>query len=295
MGPAPTTTPTPTAGPSATPTPTLTVVLPPTNLRVSSIVNNLLTLRWDPPSSGLAPTHYVVEAGLSPGEVIAVIATPGVDPILTATAPAGAYYVRVYAQSGGGRSLVSNEIRVFVQVPASPSAPANALAAVNGSGIALSWRNTWAGGVPTSVVLDVTGSIVTSVSVPVTETIGFATVPPGTYTVAARAVNAAGSSAPSNSVTFVVPGPCSGPPQPPANFLAYRAGTTLFALWDPPANGPALTSYVLSVSGAFTASFPTTLRSLNGAVGPGVYTLSVTAVNACGSSPATASQTIVVP
>jgi hypothetical protein len=113
--------------------------------------------------------------------------------------------------------------------------------------------------------------------------------------VALRASNSAGTSAPSNSVTFVVSGPCTGPPLPPTSFLAYRVGNTLFAMWDPPANGPAATSYVLSVSGAFNASFPTTLRSLSGAVGPGAYTLSVSAVNACGSSQTTASQTVVVP
>jgi hypothetical protein len=84
-------------------------------------------------------------------------------------------------------------------------------------------------------------------------------------------------------------------PQPPANFLAYRVGNTLTVLWDAPATGPAPTSYTLLVTGAFVGAFPTTARTLSGSVGAGSYTLAVQSNHACGSSVATAGQTVVVP
>ena len=70
-------------------------------------------------------------------------------------------------------------------------------------------------------------------------------------------------------------------------------GGTLF--WDPAPSGPAPTFFVLNVSGAFVGTLPTTLRSLTGSVGPGTYTVSVYAANACGNGPATPSQTVTVP
>jgi hypothetical protein len=65
--------------------------------------------------------------------------------------------------------------------------------------------------------------------------------------------------------------------------------------WDPPVSGRAPTAFVLNVTGAFVGNFQTTVRALSGSVGPGSYTLSVSATNPCGSGPATASQTVVVP
>jgi hypothetical protein len=94
------------------------------------------------------------------------------------------------------------------------------------------------------------------------------------------------------SVTF--PGTCSGAPLAPANFLASRAGNVITVVWDPAASGPAPTSFVLSVTGSFVAAFPTTQRSLSGTVGPGTYTLRVSATNACGTSAPTVGQTLVI-
>ena len=103
------------------------------------------------------------------------------------------------------------------------------------------------------------------------------------------------ASAASNAVTLSFPGACSGPPLAPSNFLAYRVGRTVFVVWDPAASGPAPTSYVVNVTGAYTGNIPTPARALNGTVGPGTYTISVSAANACGASPATAAQSVTVP
>jgi hypothetical protein len=119
-------------------------------------------------------------------------------------------------------------------------------------------------------------------------------VPAGTYTLTVRATNLAGSSAASNPVTLTFPGPCSGPPPTPPDFLAYRIGNTIVVLWDIAPGGPAPTGYVLHVTGAIAGSFPTTGRAMRGVVGPGTYNLSVTAFNACGVSAPTPVQTVIV-
>jgi len=119
-------------------------------------------------------------------------------------------------------------------------------------------------------------------------------VPGGSYTFSVRATNAAGTSGPSNFGTLTFPGPCLGPPLPSSNFLAYNVGNTVRVLWDPAPTGPATTSYVLNVSGAFVEDFPTTSRALSGIAPAGTYNLRLTSVNPCGSS-TTAIQTVVVP
>jgi hypothetical protein len=272
-----------------------TTALPPTELFAASILGNVVTLRWTAPAAGLPPTGYVLEGGLTPGQVLASIATGSISPIFTFTAPTGAFFVRILTESGAARSVASNEIRIFVNVPEPPSAPAGLLGLVNDSSLGLAWRNTFAGGAPASLILDVSGSIVTSIPLGLTDNFSFIGVPGGTYTLALRAVNGAGASLPSNPVTLTFPGPCSGPPLTPASFLAYRIGNTISVMWDPAASGPAPTGYVLNVSGSIVLGIPTPVRRLSGGVGPGTYHLSVFATNPCGASAPTAVQTVIVP
>ena len=287
------------AGPGNVATVTISVAssttpLPPTGLYAASISGNIVTLRWTPPAAGAPPTDFVLEGGVNPGEVLASIPM-GTYPIYTFPAPTGAFYVRVHTISGAARSAPSNEIRIFVNVPEVPSAPADLVGLVNNSSIALAWRNTFAGGAPGGIVLDVSGSLTASLSLGLTESFQFDGVPGGTYTLSLQAVNGSGSSAASNAITLSFPLPCSGAPLPPANFLAYRIGRTVFVVWDPATTGPAPTSFVLNVSGAFVGSFGTPGRTLSGTVGPGTYHVAVAAQNACGGSAFTAAQTVVVP
>ena len=144
-----------------------------------------------------------------------------------------------------------------MNVPQPPSAPANLLGTVNGDFIALAWKNTFAGGAPTNVVLDVSGALATTIPLGATDAFTFAGVPPGTYTLSLRALNGAGASPSSNPITLTFPGACSGVPQAPANLLAYRVGSTIFVTWDPAASGPAPTAFILNVSGSFVGSFGT--------------------------------------
>lgn len=203
--------------------------------------------------------------------------------------------MRVHALTAWARSAASNEIRVHVNTPVVPSAPANLLGLVNGSTLALAWTNTYAGGAPASIVLHVSGMIVASLPLGPADHFSFAGVPSGTYALSVRAQNAAGSSPASNAVTLTFPGPCSGAPGPPADVIAYRVGRTVFVTWAPASLGAAPTGYVLQVTGSFVGGFATSGRGLSGTVGPGSYTFRVVAANPCGASAATPPQTVVVP
>lgn len=267
----------------------------PTELYAASISGNTVTLRFRAPTTGTTPTGYLLEGGLVPGNPIAQIPTGSVDPIYTLSAPTGSFYVRMRTLAGAERSDPSNEILIHVNVPTPPSAPANLTGMANGSSIALAWRNTFGGGAPGGVVLDVTGSLNASLPLGLTDNFQFAGVPGGTYTLSVRAVNGSGTSASSNAITLQFPSPCTGAPLPPSSFLAYRVANTIHVLWDPATTGPAPTAFTLNVTGAFGGSFGTPGRGLSGVVGPGTYHLSVAAQNACGGSAATAVQTVVVP
>ena len=267
---------------------------PPTELYVSALAGNLVTLRWKAAVLGPAPTQFVLEGGINPGQVLASLQTGSASPIFTFSAPTGAFYARVHQISGANRSGPSNEIRLFVNVPQPPSAPTSLVGLVNGANLALAWRNTFAGGQPTGVTLDVTGSVLGSIPLGLTDVFSFTGVPGGTYTFRLRETNAAGTSVASTPLTLSFPGACSGAPLASSNFLAYKIGTTIYVVWDPAPTGPATTSFVLNVGGSFVGGFPTTGRSLSGVVSPGTYHLSLTSVNACGSA-TTAVQSIAVP
>lgn len=268
---------------------------PPSGLEASSNAGNAITLRWVPPAKGPRPTHYVLEGGVAPGQVLASISTGSDNPTFLLAAPTGAFYIRMHAMAGTQRSAASNEILINVNQAIPPSAPTNLTGLANGASLTLAWRNDFNGGAPLSLTLDVTGSSNASLPLGVTDNFAFSGVPPGTYTFSLRATNASGSSAASNAVTLTFPGVCAGPPQVPPAFVAYRVGTTLFVRWETPASGPAPASYRLNVSGSVNISVPTTARFLSGAAGPGTYGLSVAAVNPCGIGPATPVQSVVIP
>lgn len=272
---------------------------PPTGLVAASVVGNVVTLQWQRPAFGLTPTGHVLEGGINPGEVLASIPTGSTAPTYTFVAPTGSFYVRMHTQAGASRSVASNEIRIHVNVPVAPSAPANLLGLAAGNTIALAWKNTFVGGSPSTLLLDVSGSLSTTLALGLTDSFQFAGVPNGTYTLSLRAANGAGSSPSSNSLTLTFPGACGPPgssaPQAATNFVTYKVGNTIYVTWDPPAAGPAPTSYLLNVTGSFVGSIPTAGRALSGAAGPGSYNLSVVAVNPCGNGPATPAQTVTLP
>ena len=264
----------------------------PSNLR-ATVTGNRVSLSWDPATGTVA--GYVVEGGVAPGDVIASLPTRQRVPGFTFDAPTGAFYVRVHATNGGGRSPASNEIPILVNVPQPPSAPTALRGLANGSDLALSWTNPSSGGPPASLLLDVSGAITTSLPLPVSESFTFSGVPPGAYTFTVRAVNGSGSSLASAPVALAFPGTCPGVPQPPSNFTVSRQGSQLTVAWEPPSGGEAVTGYVLTVTGALDVALPLNGRSISGSVPTGTYQLAVRAVNPCGSGADAPAQTVTVP
>ncbi len=101
-----------------------------------------------------------------------------------------------------------------------------------------------------------------------TDRLSFSDVRPGTYTVALRAVNAFGSSGPSNTVTLTFPAACT-PPATPTNLSVSKSGHTIVVSWSLPEGGGAPTGYVVHLaSESMDVLVPAPGMALSGAVGP---------------------------
>lgn len=272
-----------------------TDVQPPTGLVAVQVVGNMITLKWNAPPLGPAPVSYMLEGGLTPGTVLATLPTGSNATQFSFMAPTGGYYLRLRSLSAAGRSLPSNEIRVFVNYPAKPSAPTNVQAAIRGRELTMAWKNTYTGGEPTSLLLDVTGGITTTLPLPLSEFFAFNGIPDVTLTLRLRAQNAAGISAQSSSVTVSAPTTSCALPRVPNNFQVGLSGNVVLATWDMPAGGTPATGYQLIVSGSYNGAIPLPGRAFAAAAPPGTYTLSVRAISSCGLGPVTAFQTITVP
>ena len=272
---------------------------PPTELYAAFISGNTVTLRFTAPTTGPAPTGYVLEGGIAPGEVLASIPTGSAYPIYTFTAPTGSFYVRVHTLAGALRSLASNEIRIYVNVAVAPSAPANLTGLANGTSIALAWRNTFAGG---AAGRRGPGRVGVAQHLTPARADGQLPVQRG----ARRHLHPRRCAPPTPRAA--APRPTRSPSPSRATIVWLRVRrcrrrSSSPTAWETPSTcygirrqtGRAPTSFVLNVTGAFGGSFGTVGRGLSGVVGPGTYHLSVAATNACGSSAVTATQTVVVP
>lgn len=163
------------------------------------------TVRWQPGPSPAA-TSYVVEAGTAPGAANVGRFSVGAATEVSGTLPAGTYYVRVYGVDEEGESVPSDE--VVLQVPTGltlPGVPGTLTSAVTGSVVSLSWGTATGA---TSYVIEA-GSVSGAADIgafPMGAATSFSgAVPPGTYFVRIRGVNAAGAGPPSNEVVVAVP------------------------------------------------------------------------------------------
>ncbi|MEZ5416278.1 MAG: Ig-like domain-containing protein [Vicinamibacterales bacterium] len=268
--------------------------LTPTDFRITAMRGNVVTFAWTPPTSGPPATGIQLEGGLAPGSVLGFIPLPA-TPAATIALPTGSFYLRLRAMTTAGLSAASNEILAHVNVPVPPSPPAHLLGLVNGGELGLAWTPTFEGGEPTGAMLDVAGAVNASLPLGPGETFSFAGVPPGSYTFSIRQTNASGSSMPSAPVSLSFPGPCTGAPSVPENFVAYVSGGTLFLNWDPPSSGAAPSSYLLTVSGAYVGVVPFTTRSFSTPVPPGTYNFTLAAANTCGVGAPTPVRSVAVP
>lgn len=216
-------------------------------------------------------------------------------PLVTLPVPTGSYLVRVRTVTAGGASAPSAEVALHVNVPVAPSPPAGLLALVQDSTVALAWRNTFAGGPPSALWLEISGALAGSVPLAVSESVSFSNVSPGTYDVTLNALNAGGISGKSATVSVSVPAACSGIPHTPTGVLVYRLGSTVHLVWDAADSGAAATSYQLAVSGSFVGTVAVPGRAFSAPAPSGTYAITVVAVNVCGVSAPTAPVSTVVP
>jgi hypothetical protein len=102
-----------------------TNVQAPYNLRVDSVVGTLVTLRWDALPIGPQASTFVLEGGITPGQVLASIPTGSPSPVYTFVAPVGSWSIRMHGQLASDKSEASNEVALHVGMPVTPSAPEN--------------------------------------------------------------------------------------------------------------------------------------------------------------------------
>lgn len=281
-------------------------VQPPTGLAVSSLAGNRVELTWRAPLIGPAPTGYVLEGGVRPGEVLATIPISSTAPSFSFQAPVGAFYVRLRTVAGGAMSRPSSEIRLYVGGTSGPTAPRSLTAYGKNNSVVLQWRNTFGGGEPTGVAIDVAqnGARVTSIPMPVADRWSFDSVPNGTFSFTVRATNSSGTSGSSNSVTLTFPlSGCSSPGTPQAFSLAAN-GRLVSAYWLAPSSGTTPTHYLVEAemqvreNGRTTwrpvGTFPAGATTISSPVGPGTYRVRVRSANICGNSGFTGRQTVTV-
>ena len=197
------------------PTPTLRLeagcTAPPGSPRfVSLFVNgSRLDLEW---SRGLGNVaSYILEVGTASGlSDILTTTLPVSTRTIGGEVPPGTYYIRVKAANACGTGPASSEVFAVVgSATAFPGIPENLTATVSGSNVSFSWSPPSSGGTPTGYVLEAgsgqgLADIARLTLGPVTTFSTGPIVPPGTYYVRVRAVNAAGIGELSDGVVVVV-------------------------------------------------------------------------------------------
>ena len=79
-----------------------------------NVSGTTVNLNWTGSAGGCAPTSYVIQAGSASGLSNIAIVDVGLQTGLSATAPAGTYFVRIVASNVNGLSAPSNEIVLTV-------------------------------------------------------------------------------------------------------------------------------------------------------------------------------------
>ncbi len=182
---------------------------PPTGLTATS-AGSSVTVSWSAPSTGDAPTTYVVEAGSRPGLAdLARVSTSTTATSLSASGvPNGTYYLRVRAANPGGQGPPSNEAVLTVGCTGAPGAPGNLRITGNSGGnVSLAWDA--ATGNPATYVLQAGSSPgaanIGSLDLGPVTTFGTGGVPAGSYQLRVIARNACGTSIASNELVLTVP------------------------------------------------------------------------------------------
>jgi hypothetical protein len=192
---------------------------PPTDL-AATVTGNTVSLSWHVPATG-QPETYVVAAALSPGGAVIANLTVTTNTVTVLNVPNGVYYVRVRALDLSGASELSNEVIIVVPstsggggCSSAPNPPQNLIASAFGTIVMLDWSAP-AGGCPATQYEVQAGSGPSMSNITVAN-VGALTAltgsaPAGLYYIRVIALNAFGSSGPSNEIQVVVSAPLPEP------------------------------------------------------------------------------------
>jgi predicted phage tail protein len=214
--------------------------------------------------------------------------------------PDGVYFIRVRAKRGSLISVPSNEVSFGVGTGGCimpPPAPTAHAASPSGLSVTLSWNPSV--GATTYVLEAGSGAGQSNLF---NANVGSATTlsspaPAGTYFTRVRAVNACGTSAPSNEVQFVLA--CAAPAVP--GMLTFSKASGLLTLsWGVSAG---VTTYRLQAGTSSGASnvfdgpvgAGTSIQFALAGIPPGTYFIRVLATNSCGTSGASNEITVPIP
>jgi len=261
--------------------------------RMSALVNGALAdVSWAAPLGGPAPLSYLLSVGTFPGGSNLLNALPvGGGSSIGGPLPPGTYYARVQAANLMGVGPASDEIMFRVGAGSAPAPPIGLGVSWSGTTAHLSW-NPPAGEAATAYIVEAgtASGLANSGAVNVGAATSFAVdLPSGAYFVRVRALNANGTSAPSNEI-LVQRASVAVPGQVPA-LDAVLSGSTLVLDWEAPASGGPVDEYVLEAGSAPGLSNLATLslgsaRVFSASVPPGVYHIRVRARNSGGLGPA---------
>jgi len=181
---------------------------------VATVNGAIVSLSWTPPANEvIAPVRtYYVAAGSVPGiSNLAFFPTGSAQTsYVTGAIPNGSYWVRVYAESAGGLSPASGEVRVVVGPPP-PGAPVLSGGATGPGTVLLQWTAPPAPGAAVSGYELRAGyqpgqSNAAVIGLPASALSYAATgIPPGTYYVRVVPLSSAGPGETSNEVVVTVP------------------------------------------------------------------------------------------
>lgn len=186
----------------------------------------------------------------------------------------------------GAGAAVSNINFSLGVIPTSglPGAPTDLQATNTAAGVVFTWRPSTSGGAPTSYILEAgLTSGTTFATLPAgTNSLTVPGVPPGTFYIRIRGVNASGTGPASSELTLRVAASGAIVPGIPTNFQAWMSGQRLTVTWTAPVGATPI-GYQIEVGSAVGLSnvvtLPVTARSFTfEPVPPGFYFLRVRAV-----------------
>jgi subtilisin family serine protease len=179
----------------------------------ATVSGGSVTLSWSPPTWGGPPTHYLLQAGLSPGDYSLASINVGNLTSFTATPPAGIYYVRVLAVNAAGTSTYANATEFALGDTGRPGPPGTPAATVNGGSVTVNWAPPATGSAPTHyLILAGSSSGSTSYGIFNVGQTNTVTAAPGggVYFIRIVGVNSFGAGLPSTEISFTVGGAGTG-------------------------------------------------------------------------------------